>query len=579
MEVEAKFRVPDAGRLDRLAAAPRLAGYDLDAPVARRDDDAFLDTADRRFLAAGYYLRRRENADGLRFTLKQIVTADDGLLRREELEQRAAADVAPEQWPPGPLRRRVLEIADGAGVAEFFTLSQERRTRAVRGSRAPVAEMSLDAVTITAGGRDERWFEVEVELVDAGTENDLKTLAAGLRDVWDLAPEPASKFARALAALEGAAAAPEGGAAAQGEDGADARTIVPGGDGADSGADTPPDDVAGAPAPAPWRPGAAEARRKRPATKRDDPMAAAAQKTLRLHFSKMLAHEQGTRLGEDPEELHDMRVATRRMRMALRLFDEHLDPDVMRPVLKGLRRTGRSLGAVRDLDVFLEKTLAYLETLPESRRDELEPLMAAWRREYETRRGAMVAYLDGRRYARFIDYLGDLLAGPPERLAATHVPAPSVGQVLPALLHRDLADVLAAGSLLAGPEASLARFHRLRIAGKALRYTLEFFEAPLGRGAGPLIEATKRLQDHLGDLQDAVVSCGILRDVITWGSWAPPSAAHPTHTDVVLAPGVARYLAWRQEEMERLVATFPAVWPSVAGEEFGGGLARLLARL
>ena len=73
----------------------------------------------------------------------------------------------------------------------------------------------------------------------------------------------------------------------------------------------------------------------------------------------------------------------------------------------------------------------------------------------------MVAYLDGRRYARFVEYLGDLLAGPPERLAAAHVASPEVANVLPALLHRDLADVLDAGSLVTGPEASLARFHRL----------------------------------------------------------------------------------------------------------------------
>ena len=89
----------------------------------------------------------------------------------------------------------------------------------------------------------------------------------------------------------------------------------------------------------------------------------------------------------------------------------------------------------------------------------------------------------------------------------------------------------------------------------------------------------KELQDHLGDLQDAVVSCGIVRDVLTWGSWAPPAASPPAHTDIQLAPGLCRYLGVRQDEMERLVLTFPEVWPRVAGEEFGGRLASLLARL
>lgn len=126
MEVEAKFQVPDGGRLGRLAAVLRLAGYDLEASSARRDDDTFFDTPDRRFLAAGYYFRRRENADGLRYTLKQLASSADGVLRREEIEQRAATDVPVRQWPRGPLRTRVLELAGDSDVAPLFSLVQER---------------------------------------------------------------------------------------------------------------------------------------------------------------------------------------------------------------------------------------------------------------------------------------------------------------------------------------------------------------------------------------------------------------------------------------------------------------------
>ena len=91
-------------------------------------------------------------------------------------------------------------------------------------------------------------------------------------------------------------------------------------------------------------------KKKRPGILPADTMAEAAVKTLRFHLARMLEHEAGTRLGEDSEELHVMRVSSRRMRMALRVFDEYLDRQAMRPVLKGLRRTGRTLGAVRDLD-------------------------------------------------------------------------------------------------------------------------------------------------------------------------------------------------------------------------------------
>ncbi|MEJ2326812.1 MAG: CHAD domain-containing protein, partial [Chromatiaceae bacterium] len=89
----------------------------------------------------------------------------------------------------------------------------------------------------------------------------------------------------------------------------------------------------------------------------------AARKPLYFHFLRKLYHEPGTRLGEDIEELHDMRVATRRMRAAFQVFGDYLDMDKMKVFLKGLRRTGRALGAVRDLDVFWEKTQHYLEKL------------------------------------------------------------------------------------------------------------------------------------------------------------------------------------------------------------------------
>ena len=569
MEVEAKFRVSDAALLERLATAPRLVGYDLEAPAARHDQDVFLDTADRRLLAAGFYLRRRENADGVRITLKQIAPAhDDGVLRREEHELRAAADVPVLEWPRGPLRDRLLGLIGEEALSPVLELGQQRRTRRVGLDGRVVAELSLDEVAARAGARVRRWYEAEIELLPDGTEEDLVALGAALREVWGLAPESRSKFERALA--------PSGDGEPPAPREAEAAPVPETAPVAEEGPETP---AAGA-AEAAWSPGAAQARRKRPAVSGDDSMVGAAVTVMRLHYAKMLAHEDGTRAGDDSEELHDMRVATRRLRMALRLFADYLDADTMRPVLKGLRRTGRTLGAVRDLDVFHEKTQRYIASLPRARRGELDPLLAAWQIEYDARRSALVTYLDGRRYRRFVEGLGALLTGPPEALAAPGAPnGPTVRQVLPALLHRDLADVLAAGSLVDGAGTPLKRFHELRIAGKALRYTLEFFEAPLGRGSKPLIESVKLLQDHLGDLQDAVVSCGIVRDVLTWGSWTPAAAASPAHTDIVLAPGLGRYLVARQDEMDILVATFPEVWPRVAGEEFGGRLAALLARL
>jgi hypothetical protein len=164
-----------------------------------------------------------------------------------------------------------------------------------------------------------------------------------------------------------------------------------------------------------------EKKLKAPGLLPDDPMSEAGRKVLRFHFERMLEHEPGTRLGEDFEELHDMRVATRRMRSAFRVFSPYFDPDVLKPFLKGLRRTGRALGSVRDLDVFMEKAQEYLDGLPEEERSSLDPLLANWQEQRETARAQMLEYLDGKKYQQFVRDFGAFLLT--EGAGALPVPA------------------------------------------------------------------------------------------------------------------------------------------------------------
>jgi CHAD domain-containing protein len=611
VEVEAKYTVADKAALARLAQAPALAGYDIEAGESRRDRDTFLDTTERGFLAAGYYLRRRETGGGVRLTLKQIVTGEAGVLRREELEALVAADVPPAEWPEGELRDRVEGIAQGAPLEPFLVLEQERLARRVVDGVREVAELSLDEVTVAAGSGTRRWFEAELELRGEGDDGDLERLAAALQAEPGLKPESRAKFTRALELMEGSSGFGvlppservfhEAHAANADARGRRARALLALDEGVTQA-------VAGeraglcsrrvrywlaryraeglaiyggvvlSAAPAE----ADEARKKRPDILAADSMTEAAVKTLRFHLERMLEHEEGTRLGEDPEELHDMRVSTRRMRMALRVFADYLDPEILRPVLKGLRRTGRTLGAVRDLDVFYEKTRVYLDDLPEERAGDLDGLLVAWNAERDRQRERLVAYLDGRRYQEFLEVTRELLDGPVERLAAptTAGPRPQrVAQVLPGVLYQDMAVVWAFEGQLGGLATPLPRFHALRKACKGLRYTLEFFEDVLGPGAKPLIKKVKGMQDHLGDLQDAVVTSGVLRDYLTWGTWRHSGHDLPGPVEVIVAPGSGRYLVARQEEMERLILGFPEVWPTIAGSEFSRGLASVIAEI
>jgi CHAD domain-containing protein len=399
-----------------------------------------------------------------------------------------------------------------------------------------VAELCLDTARLP--GEDHLFREVEIELRSAGNGRDLASMVSVLKEEWGLADVSESKFTRALAL-------------------ASPRTRV-------ALVRTP-----ARPIHAGLHPGAT--------------MAEAARRTIAFHFQRMLDHEPGTRLGEDPEELHDMRVATRRMRAALQLFAAHLDPLVMKPHRRGLRLTGRALGAVRDLDVFHGKTLRYLESLPEVRRGEIDSFLAGLNRARDAARAELIRYLDSKEYRTFCERLGEFLDAPGAGAASTtgsegQPLAHQVRHVVPGELYRHYAAVRAFDDPLSEPDAHLGLYHRLRITGKSLRYTLEFFADVLGNGSKYLIERMKALQDHLGDLQDAVVASGLLNDFLRRGVWGADEGQE-VGLPVRVAPGVAAYLTARQNEMQKLLETFPPVWDQVRKPEFGRRLGALAVTL
>jgi CHAD domain-containing protein len=317
----------------------------------------------------------------------------------------------------------------------------------------------------------------------------------------------------------------------------------------------------------------------------DNTMPEAARKILAFHFQHMLYHEPGTRAGEDIEELHDMRVATRRMRAAFRVFDDYLDKERLRPFRKGVGRTCSKLGSVRDLDVFWEKTQRYLDGLVPEAQSDLIPLRGAWEAEREKTREKMLAYLDSSRYARFKERSVELLQandvwGLPGVTKKGEALPHRLRHVVPAAIYERAAAVLAYDEWVSEPSVSLKQLHQLRIAGKRLRYALEFFEEVLAPQTGDLIRQMKQLQDHLGDLHDAAVASELLRDFLTWGTWGhTKSKKTKTPQEPIVAPGVAIYMAAKQAELQRLLDTFPDVWTYFQSPEFKQTVAVVVAPL
>jgi len=230
----------------------------------------------------------------------------------------------------------------------------------------------------------------------------------------------------------------------------------------------------------------------------DDSLPVAAAKVVGAQLLRLREHDPGTRTGEDPEALHDMRVASRRLRAAVGHFRRGIPDPVRARLARELRWLGGLLGAVRDLDVQRERFEAMVRSRPARERRPLALLAAAYATERRSARERLLTGLQSRRYFRLLDDLEALAAAPSEG-----------GEPLAAAAPRSLRRALrrfgrAADAAEAEPSAE--RLHALRIAAKGLRYLIEFLSDLLGESSRRSLKRLIALQDLLGTHQDAIVA-------------------------------------------------------------------------
>ena len=550
MEVEAKFSIPDEQTYQRLLEATSLAGYTLKEPALLQIHDRYVDTAEGAILAGGYACRIRQQNDLTYATLKGLGTASGAIHRREELEVELPRPLPPQQWPPSAARDLALRLSEQEPLVTILEAHQTRHRRHLCDGGRVVAELNLDRLRLYQETETSPFYlELEVELLRGTSEETLEHLAGELQAGWGLVPQSQSKFERGMQRF--GARAPS--------------TAVP--------------FVANAMEQSP-----AFELPSTPGIEADDLMSEAGRKTFFYHYQRMVYHEPGTRLGEDIESLHDMRVATRRMRAAFRVFGPYYKQKAVAGYRKGLKRTGRALGPVRDLDVFRAKTHAYLSTLPQSQQHDLDGFLAVLQAHRDSAREQMNAYLDSARYARFRERFGQFVETEGMGSQSSHLkggePRPCrVRHVAPMVIYQRLAAVRAYDEWVSMPDPPPERLHALRIACKRLRYTLEFFREVLGPDTRTLIKSIVSIQDHLGDLQDAIVARSLLGDYLhrgTWGSNTSPGEEAAMPVDV---PGVHAYHVAKQRELEHLLETFPEVWQPVHEKEFGQRIAKAVADL
>jgi CHAD domain-containing protein len=428
--------------------------------------DLYLDTHDRRFQRAGYALRIRRpiRNDGQvgEAKLKSLdppAGGESGLRSRRELaESIESSEPAALATAPGVVGERVRAVAGTRPLLSLFEVRTRRRVFSLEADGVPSAEIGLDETAIRPadGGAPARIRRVEIELPEPGVPM-FEPFVERLRVDCGLQPARLSKYEAGLLS-------------------ADLR---------------PPRSETFGPTE----------------IHADMPIGAVAIAVLRRHFSAFVAKEPGTRLGDDIEELHDMRVASRRLRAALSLF-----ADVLPAHAQGFRTElgwlGQTLGAVRDLDVQLEQLDEWLTKLPQADRDALGALRSLLENERAEARASMLAALDSRRYEAFATRFGRFLRA--RRARVSGQAARPAGIVAPELLEARFRKLRARGDRIV-PTSNPEELHRVRIQGKRLRYALEFLTEVYPKETRPLIKRLVALQDILGEHQDADVAIARLR--------------------------------------------------------------------
>ena len=223
---------------------------------------------------------------------------------------------------------------------------------------------------------------------------------------------------------------------------------------------------------------------------------------IRQLVQELAEREPAARKGDDIESLHQMRVATRQLRAMLSLFRRYLPGPVNR-LRSRVRRLGRALGEVRDIDVQLADLLAAASHWKEEDLARLEPLRAALHDARNRARRRMLRWLDSPSAERLRVNLARLVEWPKERPSRASQAPTAV--VAPELVRKRYRRFRQAADLI-GPDSAAAEYHAVRIQAKRTRYALDTFAGLYGEPARALMRTMAKLQDLLGEQQDAITA-------------------------------------------------------------------------
>ncbi|MBE2182418.1 MAG: CHAD domain-containing protein [Anaerolineae bacterium] len=301
----------------------------------------------------------------------------------------------------------------------------------------------------------------------------------------------------------------------------------------------------------------------------DDVMAEAGRKVMLRQLIQIVESQSGVIAGEDPEAVHDMRVATRRIRSTFRLLERYYKPKIAASFERRLKELARMLGAVRDHDVLLEQVSGYRGTLQQddSQRQALDALIERIGQERAVARYHLLKLLEKKRYHHFIQAFATFTTTPKDgarKINDSGVEPIQVRHALPPLIYAHLAAVRAYDDILS--EATDEQLHALRIEFKRLRYASTLFDEVLGSQIKDFNKELAAFQNQLGRMQDMVTAKATITGLL------PELPADS-------GEGLQPYLESLSLEQESLRGDIGAMWKKFNSKPVMGKLGGAVAAL
>lgn len=446
----------------------------------------YYDSDDLRLARWGGTLRHRSDEG---WSVKLPMPGNGDLLIRRELRFDG-----PPGKPPPAARDLITAIARSASLTPVLKLRTRRkgvRLQAADGSS--LAEVVDDEVSVLEGRRvAARFREIEVELSEKTPSSVADAVRSSLESAGAGESDPTPKHVRALGA----------------------------------GATAPPDVEAG--------------RIDSPA--KGVSAAELVGGALSGSTARLVAHDPGVRLGVDPEDVHQARVATRRIRADLRTFRPLIDAVWASDLRAELRWLGGELGAVRDRDVLIGLTRDAAAVFLETERHAAEHLITVLEEERDSARERLLDAMRGDRYVSLLDRLVEASNTPVFVPDATEANAATLVALGARPWKRLRSEVRGLGDT---PDD--AALHRVRILTKRSRYAAEALVPVAGKSARSFAKAAASLQDVLGRVQDASAA----------GAWLRSKTSRASSAESFVAGMLASAAAgWGRDARD----AWPAAW-------------------